>query len=200
MEQGILIKWNDEKGFGFIKLDNSNEEVFFHISALHNSVRRPLVGDAVFFKIGSDDKGQRCAVEVGIQGAKAVFSELAINQSPTKHSIYLPSKNRSRPLKNQSKNRTRSPVLALLILLGIFVFDKLRQSSFDSNLPVDAVDSKLLEEPVAELAAHFTCAGKTHCSQMTSCEEAVYYLNNCPGSVTDGDGDGRPCEDQWCGH
>lgn len=200
MEQGKLIKWNDEKGFGFIRPDNSNEEIFVHISALQNAVRRPLVGDTVFFRIGSDNKGRRRAVEVGIQGAKAVFSERPINPQPTKHSRQLPPKSRYRPVKTYSKNWSRSPMLALLILLGIFVFDKLRSSNFNSNLSADTVDSPLLEEPAAEIATHFTCAGKTHCSEMTSCAEAKFYLNHCPGSVSDGDNDGIPCEDQWCGH
>ncbi|MDF3883094.1 excalibur calcium-binding domain-containing protein [Cupriavidus basilensis] len=33
-----------------------------------------------------------------------------------------------------------------------------------------------------------------HCSQMTSCEEARFYLRSCPGVKIDGDGDGIPCE------
>ncbi|BBJ00215.1 nuclease [Ferrigenium kumadai] len=41
------------------------------------------------------------------------------------------------------------------------------------------------------------CASKKRCSQMTSCEEARYYLNRCGGKLLDGDGDGLPCE-QLC--
>ncbi|MCP4341422.1 MAG: hypothetical protein GY799_21705 [Desulfobulbaceae bacterium] len=48
-------------------------------------------------------------------------------------------------------------------------------------------------------SANYTCRGKTHCSQMTSCEEARFYLRNCPGTKIDGDGNGVPCEKQWCG-
>lgn len=49
----------------------------------------------------------------------------------------------------------------------------------------------------APLAA-FECLGKRKCSEMTSCEEARFYLANCPGVEIDGDGDGIPCESQWC--
>lgn len=42
------------------------------------------------------------------------------------------------------------------------------------------------------------CDGRTRCSQMTSCEEAKYFLANCPGTQMDGDSDGVPCEQQWC--
>lgn len=44
----------------------------------------------------------------------------------------------------------------------------------------------------------FRCDGRTHCSQMTSCAEATYFLKNCPGVKMDGNGDGVPCEQQWC--
>lgn len=46
--------------------------------------------------------------------------------------------------------------------------------------------------------AQYRCDGRTHCSHMTSCEEAKYFLKNCPGTKMDGDGDGVPCEKQWC--
>ncbi|MBT9487342.1 MAG: thermonuclease family protein [Rubrivivax sp.] len=42
------------------------------------------------------------------------------------------------------------------------------------------------------------CDGRTHCSQMTSCAEARYFLANCPGVKMDGNNDGVPCEQQWC--
>jgi len=44
----------------------------------------------------------------------------------------------------------------------------------------------------------FKCDGRTHCSQMTSCEEATFFLRNCPGVKMDGNNDGIPCEKQWC--
>lgn len=60
---------------------------------------------------------------------------------------------------------------------------------------------------VADLAARsvaapvvvaYRCDGRTHCSQMRSCDEAKYFLAHCPGVKMDGDHDGLPCEDQWC--
>jgi hypothetical protein len=33
---------------------------------------------------------------------------------------------------------------------------------------------------------------------MTSCAEATYFLQHCPGTTMDGDNDGVPCERQWC--
>lgn len=40
----------------------------------------------------------------------------------------------------------------------------------------------------------FVCGTKTKCGEMTSCEEAKFYLNNCGLTRLDGDKDGIPCE------
>jgi hypothetical protein len=50
----------------------------------------------------------------------------------------------------------------------------------------------------ATSAAPFACDGRTRCSQMHSCEEANYFLRNCPGVKMDGDNDGIPCEREFC--
>jgi hypothetical protein len=48
-------------------------------------------------------------------------------------------------------------------------------------------------------SSSFRCDGRTHCSQMTSCDEAKYFLKNCPNVKMDGGKrDGVPCEQQWC--
>lgn len=38
------------------------------------------------------------------------------------------------------------------------------------------------------------CGKKKHCSEMTSCEEARFYFEQCGVKSLDGDGDGTPCE------
>lgn len=43
----------------------------------------------------------------------------------------------------------------------------------------------------------FKCDGRTHCSQMRSYEEAVFFIRNCPGTKMDGNHDGVPCERQF---
>lgn len=45
----------------------------------------------------------------------------------------------------------------------------------------------------------FSCDGRTRCSQMHSCAEATFFIENCPSTEMDGDNDGVPCESQWCG-
>jgi hypothetical protein len=52
--------------------------------------------------------------------------------------------------------------------------------------------------PIASPIDSFKCDGRIHCSQMTSCSEAKFFLSHCPGVKIDGDGDGIPCENQLC--
>ena len=52
--------------------------------------------------------------------------------------------------------------------------------------------------PTASPVESFKCDGRLHCAQMTSCSEAKYFLSHCPGVKMDGDGNGLPCERQWC--
>lgn len=54
--------------------------------------------------------------------------------------------------------------------------------------------------PAAAPAPAYRCDGRQYCSQMSSCAEAKYFLANCRNVKMDGDGDGIPCEEQWCGH
>jgi hypothetical protein len=63
----------------------------------------------------------------------------------------------------------------------------------------EAPAPRLVTKPPAE-RANFTCDGRIYCSQMTSCDEAIYFLENCPGVKMDGGRhDGVPCERQHCG-
>lgn len=74
------------------------------------------------------------------------------------------------------------------------------------NPPVDLVDVLPGGAPapvnggdvIEQVSSAFTCDGRTHCSQMSSCAEATYFIENCPNTEMDGDNDGVPCERQWC--
>lgn len=48
--------------------------------------------------------------------------------------------------------------------------------------------------PKAATGGGFTCAGKRRCREMTSCEEAKFYLSQCGAGSLDGNKDGVPCE------
>lgn len=77
-------------------------------------------------------------------------------------------------------------------------FDDIPPTYVDSDIETasTSVVKPVLNTPPA--VPSFTCDGRQHCSQMTSCAEATYFSNNCPNTKMDGNNDGVPCEQQWC--
>ena len=67
------VKWfNDQKGYGFIKQDGLNEDVFVHHTAIKMEGFRTLApGDAVEFELKKDEKGFK-AVNVARDSSVAV--------------------------------------------------------------------------------------------------------------------------------
>ena len=174
--QGEITKWLDDKGYGFITSDNG-ERVFAHISAFKQRGGRPVIGEIVTYEVASDAR----------KGLQA-YNILYLNQStPATHRHYATSRRR---------NNYSLVSIVLVLLVAYVLWSKYKHVDI-SNSPQALTPTQVFNEAPLQ---SFECSGKTLCSQMTSCEEAVFYLKNCAGSVTDGDNDGLPCEDQWCGH
>lgn len=87
----------------------------------------------------------------------------------------------------------------MLVALGMYGYAKYskRVSAYAAS---DSGTSSVL--PAAQLPppalTAYRCDGRQHCSQMTSCAEATFFLKNCPDVKMDGDRDGVPCEAQLC--
>jgi hypothetical protein len=68
--------------------------------------------------------------------------------------------------------------------------------------PALSTEAELEEVSASDIRSssqsRFTCDGRVYCSQMKSCDEAMYFLEHCPNVKMDGNHDGIPCEKQWC--
>ncbi len=53
-QKGTVKFFNTEKGFGFIKQDDSNKEFFVHVSGLLGDIKQ---GDSVEFELKEGKKG-----------------------------------------------------------------------------------------------------------------------------------------------
>ncbi|NNG99901.1 cold shock domain-containing protein [Acinetobacter sp. ANC 5414] len=76
----------------------------------------------------------------------------------------------------------------------------LEDHTYLTNKPRSEKVSASIEKQNAvqhQQSSQFKCDGRTHCSQMRSYEEAVFFLRNCPGTQMDGNNDGEPCERQF---
>ena len=55
MKTGKVKFFNETKGFGFIKMDDSGQEIFVHVTGLVDQIRQD---DSVSFEVAEGRKGQ----------------------------------------------------------------------------------------------------------------------------------------------
>lgn len=180
MTTGKIIKWVDDKGFGFIRVEGQPSDVFVHISAFGRLPRAPKVGEGVEIDVLSNDNGKVKAVRARIPGLVPLAAHKDFQASP--NSWRLP----------------RFAVAAGLLALGVGLWWGHRNINPNVNNNITQQGVEATGEPVAA-SSTFRCEGKTRCTEMVSKEEAQFYLQNCPEVKIDGDGDGDACEDQF-GH
>jgi len=170
--QGKIESWNDERGFGFVVQNASGKKAFVHISALTDRRRRPVVGALVTYEVVDDKHGPK-AVDVRYVG------------------------------RNEKRERNAGPAMASIALGVIAVLAAGIVGYVRSSHPNSTIQASVHKVGSARdaLRRHpeFQCQPKkTYCSQMSSCAEAYFHQEQCGGTEMDGDGDGIPCEQQWC--
>jgi len=209
LQKGVLFIWKDEKGFGFIVPENCGENIFIHISAFGRISRRPKVGDIIYYhlkKTTSSQKGKYSAYNATIEGVKS-HNRIATANNLKSRKNRTSSTNAKKP-----KRLSRKPakisfwkmIVGFMIFIIIFVYgiSKIKMSSPPTSSQIEVPQMavpRIETPPLSSQSQQYHCAGKVHCSEMDSCEEARYYLHHCSGVKIDGDGDGMPCE-QRCGH
>lgn len=71
LRRGQLIKWKDDRGFGFIQPVDESQEIFLHISELKDATRRPQVGDTIYYHAVASQDGKISACNAFILGARS---------------------------------------------------------------------------------------------------------------------------------
>jgi len=221
-EHGTLIRWNDQRGYGFIQPDLENTQVFVHIKTFGSIARRPVEGDRVYFDSSIGEQGKRKATFARITESPNASNEPPRRADrPTRRQPPTRPAHRdgwSAPARRHSglrgvRQRMKTFMLALLVpVIGIsWMAKSCSAPSRPSEAPRTLLGDPSNSAPRGEVDAHgtttdpvspeadFSCQGKHHCSQMNSKEEAQYYLTHCPDMKVDGDGDGVACEDRF-GH
>lgn len=167
---GRLTKWNEEKGYGFITPQRGGQDIMVDISAFPEDGHPPQLHEQLSFNVEKDDSGKSIAVQIR-----------RINEKQNRP---------SGPSKVRKRVNPTTFLASLALFIAILAYGYLGLYR-DNEQPVPA------KNPIAEV--HSKCDGRTQCSQMTSCEESQFFLHNCPNVQLDGNGDGIPCEQQWCG-
>ena len=187
IEKGTLVRWINNKGFGFIKPENGTSDIFIHISALAGMSRNPVIGDTILYELSSDISGKIRAINAIIEGVSRLSTPPITRPSRrdiTKNYVSYSTK---------PKKRSKSLLILFVIVASVYLYDKFYKNinlNIAPNLPE-------FQTQVIEQKEQFQCQGKVWCTEMSSPEEALFYLNNCPGTKMDGDNDGEPCEHQF---
>lgn len=182
---GKLTRWNDERGFGFVTPAQGGQDVFVHVSSFPRDGQRPRLGESLSFEIELDNKGQKRAISV---------------RRPAGAQPGLRRPTEGRPARRARSFPVKLVMMVLLVAVGAYGYEQ--YSTRASAYPSADTRSELLAQPAVQAPqpalTTMRCDGRQHCSQMTSCTEATFFLKNCPGVKMDGNHDGVPCEEQWC--
>lgn len=118
LQKGTLVTWKDDRGFGFIKPDDSNQQIFVHITAFKDSTYRPRDGDVIYYYLTSDKNGRSCAVNASIA------KELRQHRSFSQHRSSKDSSSKSSSSQDISakSRRTNTSKASLILNVSILSF------------------------------------------------------------------------------
>jgi cold shock CspA family protein/Tfp pilus assembly major pilin PilA len=190
--EGIVKTYNTDRGFGFIQCDDNRKDIFFHISDFPNKHQLPRIGEKLKFYVDLSDRKPRAKNIIRLEMKSAQPDSSGRAQSTKR-----------KAQKNKGFNLVNffigAAIVAIFISVfvpfvsGIYTREKLKREPVNSPESMRISSKSSSNNPTS----NYRCDGRTHCSQMKSYEEAVYFINNCPGTEMDGDGDGEPCERQF---
>jgi len=110
--KGRLVRWREDKGFGFIQPEQTQGDIFIHISAFKNSPRRPVVGDIIYYQLHVDNDGKIKAVNAEIENIAEVKTKTSYSH-----------KQKS----NQNRSFPKLFRLLLIIAIGFFLYVAIAQ-------------------------------------------------------------------------
>jgi cold shock CspA family protein len=175
-KHGTLTKWNDDRGFGFITPASREGEIFVHISAFPRDGTRPRLNELISFEIEKGQDGKTRAIRVMRPGQASKASYVAAS----------------------SRRPATSALGGIITLAALAALGAYAYSLYSERPPSTESAATATSEQIDPDPSPYACDGRTHCSEMTSCAEATYFIEHCPGTKMDGNGDGIPCESQWC--
>jgi cold shock CspA family protein len=106
--KGRLERWYEDKGFGFIQPEQSKKDVFIHISALKNMLRRPVVGDVIYYQLHVDGDGKIKAINARIEDVAIVRTKTPCRDNQNQWTFLLAS-------------------ILLVVVVGFFLYSSVTQ-------------------------------------------------------------------------
>ncbi len=187
--EGTLAQWNDDRGFGFIQPTQGGQALFAHISAFPRDGLRPQLHENLSFEVVIGQGGKKQAT--------AIQRPRALAQRSTGGRRTPPQMARS-PSTGVLGKRVALLLVCAVLGAGYWKYEARQPQARATAAAQEPGHGAIPAVPAPLVSSPYRCDGRQHCSQMTSCAEAKFFLKNCPDPRMDGNNDGVPCEQQWC--
>jgi len=166
--QGKIKSWDKTKGFGFITPNNGCKDVFFHITNVNETKGLLEVGSLVSYEMPVDATKRQQAINIELVNEKGT-------QGIQASSLFI------------------YPLILMSGLIALVIYNLVQ---YQGTTIQESIYKSLYERDYKE--TDFKCEGKTQCTEIASCKEAIFYQDNCGNTEIDEDNDGIPCEEQLC--
>lgn len=130
-EKGKIIKWNDDKGFGFILPTDNQKNIFVHIKSFSDQSVRPTEGQDVTYTIERNNDGRDAAIKVSRASDNIVKNRASSNHNKNSNPMYRRSNTNNTQLDFKSAHSI--PLLYTIIILSFIAF--LFHFSIEGKLP-----------------------------------------------------------------
>lgn len=143
---GKLIKWKDDRGFGFILCEQNQQEVFVHISAFPNSSPRPKVGEILGFEIESTKDGKTRAINISRAASgtpQMQASTIKLSKTPGKSTKLI------------------SIIITLLLVVLIVVSISQTFTSAPTPASTEQITPSSIQTVPEVITTQFSCDGRT---------------------------------------
>jgi len=119
--KGKIIKWDDDKGFGFILPTDSQKNIFVHIKSFTDRNVRPVENQNVTYTVQNNNDGKgNSAINVSRSTDNPIRSRT--NSSNVKNVIPKNKRSNKNNIPLDQKSTHSIPILYIIFILGFMVF------------------------------------------------------------------------------
>ena len=119
-KKGKIVKWDDDRGFGFILPADSQKNIFVHIKSFTDRNVRPAENQIVTYTVQNNDKGKDSAINVSRSTDNPIRSRT--NSSNVKNIISKRKQSNKNNIPLDQKSTHNIPMLYIIFILGFMVF------------------------------------------------------------------------------